>query len=133
MNFTAFEFTRLFAPGLPPAAARWSGRVKFDFTGGNNDPERVPLEGLIAAAESVLRREGRRLAIYGVDNGPQGYRPLRDFLVGKLKADAGITCTADGKAGTRSSGPPEPPTRRTGLRSSSPTHPATVRKVIRAR
>jgi 2-aminoadipate transaminase len=55
----------------------------------------VPLDGLIAAAESVLRREGRRLAIYGVDNGPQGYRPLRDFLAGKLKADAGITCTAD--------------------------------------
>ena len=95
MNFTAFDYPRLFAPGLPPPAARWSGRVKFDFTGGNNDPERVPLEGLIAAAESVLRREGRRLAIYGVDNGPQGYRPLRDFLVGKLRTDAGITCTAD--------------------------------------
>ena len=95
MNSAAFDYTPLFGPGLPPAAARWNGRVKFDFTGGNNDPERVPLEGLIAAAESVLRREGRRLAIYGVDNGPQGYRPLRDFLVGKLKADAGITCTAD--------------------------------------
>ena len=95
MTATPFDITPLLAPGLPHAAARWSGRVKFDFTGGNNDPDRVPLEGLIAAAESVLRREGRRLAIYGVDNGPQGYRPLRDFLVGKLKADAGITCTAD--------------------------------------
>ena len=95
MNSTAFDYAALFAPALPPAAARWSGRVKFDFTGGNNDPERVPVDGLIAAAESVLRREGRRLAIYGVDNGPQGYRPLRDFLAGKLKADAGITCTAD--------------------------------------
>jgi 2-aminoadipate transaminase len=95
MTFAPFDFTRLFAPGLPPAAARWNGRVKFDFTGGNNDPDRLPLEGLIAAAGSVLRREGRKLAIYGVDNGPQGYRPLRDFLVGKLKADAGITCTAD--------------------------------------
>jgi 2-aminoadipate transaminase len=88
------EITEL-APGLPPAAARWNGRVKFDFTGGNNDPDRLPLEGLIAAAEAVLRREGRKLAIYGVDNGPQGYRPLRDFLVGKLAADAGIACTAD--------------------------------------
>ncbi|MGQ0751966.1 MAG: aminotransferase-like domain-containing protein [Betaproteobacteria bacterium] len=95
MTFTAFDFAPLFAPGLPPAAARWNGRVKFDFTGGNNDPDRLPLDGLIAAAESVLRREGRRLAIYGIDNGPQGYRPLRDFLVGKLKADAGIGCTAD--------------------------------------
>jgi 2-aminoadipate transaminase len=95
MSFPAFDFTPLLAPGLPSAAMRWKGRVKFDFTGGNNDPDRLPLDGLIAAAESVLRREGRKLAIYGVDDGPQGYRRLREFLVGKLKADAGITCTAD--------------------------------------
>ena len=95
MSPSTFDITPLLAPGLPPAAARWSGRVKFDFTGGNNDPDRLPLEGLIAAAEAVLRREGRKLAIYGVDNGPQGYRPLRDFLAGKLGADAGIACDAD--------------------------------------
>ena len=84
-----------FAPGLPPPAVRWNGRVKFDFTGGNNDPDRVPVDGLIAAAESVLKREGRMLAIYGVNQGPQGYRPLREFLAGKLKAAAGIACAAD--------------------------------------
>jgi 2-aminoadipate transaminase len=84
-----------FAPGLPPPAVRWNGRVKFDFTGGNNDPDRVPVDGLIAAAESVLRREGRMLAIYGVNQGPQGYRPLREFLAGKLRAEAGIACSAD--------------------------------------
>jgi 2-aminoadipate transaminase len=28
-------------------------------------------------------------------SGPQGYRPLREFLTTKLKRDAGITCTAD--------------------------------------
>lgn len=95
MTATKFDYTPLLAPGLPPAVARWSGRVKFDFTGGNNDPDRLPLEGLIAAAEAVLRREGRKLAIYGVDNGPQGYRPLRDFLAGKLRVDAGIACGAD--------------------------------------
>jgi 2-aminoadipate transaminase len=27
--------------------------------------------------------------------GPQGYRPLREFLVTKLKRDAGIACSAD--------------------------------------
>jgi 2-aminoadipate transaminase len=95
MKVTTFDVTPLLAPGLPPATARWSGRVKFDFTGGNNDPDRVPLEGLIAATETVLRREGRKLAFYGVDHGPQGYRPLRDFLAGKLKADAGIACGPD--------------------------------------
>jgi 2-aminoadipate transaminase len=95
MTSASFDFAPFFRAGLPPPAAHWNGRVKFDFTGGNNDPDRFPLEGMIAAAETVLRREGRTLAIYGVDNGPQGYRPLREFLAGKLKADAGIACTAD--------------------------------------
>ena len=95
MSSTSFDFTPFFPAGLPPAAVRWNGRVKFDFTGGNNDSDRLPLDGLIAAAESVLRREGRTLSTYGLDSGPQGYRPLRDFLAGKLKTDAGINCTAD--------------------------------------
>ncbi len=95
MSSTPFDFAPLFPPGLPPAAARWTGRVKFDFTGGNNDPDRVPLEGLIAAANSVLKREGRTLATYGLNSGPQGYLPLREFLVTKLKTDAAIECSAD--------------------------------------
>lgn len=95
MNSAPFDFAPLFPAGLPPPAVRWAGRVKFDFTGGNNDPDGLPLEGLTAAAEAVLRREGRALATYGVNSGPQGYRPLREFLVTKLKADAGIACSAD--------------------------------------
>lgn len=95
MTSASFDFTALLPAGLPPPAARWTGRVKHDFTGGNNDPDRLPLEGLIAAADAVLKREGRTLATYGLNSGPQGYRALRDFLVTKLKADAGISCTAD--------------------------------------
>jgi 2-aminoadipate transaminase len=95
MGFAPFEFAPLLPKGLPPAAARWTGRVKFDFTGGNNDPDSLPLDGLIAAANAVMKREGRALSTYGLTSGPQGYRPLRDFLVGKLKADAGIACAAD--------------------------------------
>jgi len=90
-----FDFTPLLPAGLPPAAKRWTGRVKYDFTGGNNDPDALPLDGLIAAADAVLRREGRTLSTYGLNSGPQGYRALRDFLVGKLKRDAGIGCAAD--------------------------------------
>ena len=92
---TPFDFSPLLPPNLPPAAARWNGRVKFDFTGGNNDPDALPLDDLLAATDSVLRREGRTLATYGLNSGPQGYRALRDFLAVKLKRDAGIQCTAD--------------------------------------
>ena len=95
MSSASFDFAPLLPAGLPPPAARWTGRVKFDFTGGNNDADRLPLDGLIAAADAVLRREGRTLSTYGLDSGPQGYRPLREFLVAKLKADASIACTAD--------------------------------------
>ncbi len=95
MTTAPFDFTPLLPAGLPPAAARWNGRVKYDFTGGNNDPDALPLEGLIAAADAVLRREGRTLSTYGLNSGPQGYRALRDFVVGKLQRDAGIRCTAD--------------------------------------
>lgn len=95
MTTAPFDFTTLLPPSLPPPAARWTDRVKYDFTGGNNDPDALPLDGLIAAADAVLRREGRTLSTYRPNSGPQGYRALRDFLVGKLKRDAGIACSAD--------------------------------------
>jgi 2-aminoadipate transaminase len=91
----SFDFAPLLPAGLPPAAARWTGLAKYSFIGGNNDPDQVPLDGLIEAANAVLTREGKTLATYGLASGPQGYRPLREFLVGKLKRDAGIACTAD--------------------------------------
>jgi 2-aminoadipate transaminase len=95
MSTSPFDFTPLLPATLPPAAARWNGRVKFDFTGGNNDADSLPLEGLIAAMTSVLKREGRTLSTYGLDSGPQGYLRLREFLVAKLKADAGIVCATN--------------------------------------
>ncbi|MDH3713901.1 MAG: PLP-dependent aminotransferase family protein, partial [Gammaproteobacteria bacterium] len=50
---------------------------------------------LVAAVTDVLNREGRTLATYSLESGPQGYRPLREFLAGKLKHQAGIDCSAD--------------------------------------
>jgi len=95
MTTAAFDFAPLLPAGLPAPAAKWTGLPTYNFTGGNNDGEELPLDGLIAAANSVLAREGRTLATYGLASGPQGYRPLRAFLVEKLKRDAGITCTPD--------------------------------------
>src|SRR5476649_1629158 len=95
MPSTAFDFAPLLPAGLPAPAVKWTGLAKYSFIGGNNDPDQVPVEGLIDAVNAVLRREGKTLATYGLASGPQGYRPLREFLTGKLRRDAGITCTAD--------------------------------------
>jgi 2-aminoadipate transaminase len=90
-----FDFAPLLPAGLPAPAARWTGLARYSFIGGNNDPDQVPVEGLIDAVNAVLKREGRTLATYGLASGPQGYRPLRDFLTAKLKRDAGMDCVAD--------------------------------------
>ena len=91
----SFDFASLLPAGLPAPAAKWAGAARYNFIGGNNDGDQIPVDGLIAAAEAVLRREGRTLASYGLASGPQGYRPLREFLAGKLARDAGMSCSFD--------------------------------------
>src|SRR5689334_23777677 len=90
----ALDFTPLFAPGLPPAAAKWTGFAKYNFIGGHNDADQLPLETLIKVANDVLTRDGRTLATYGLSSGPLGYRPLREFLTHKPQRTAGIRCDA---------------------------------------
>jgi 2-aminoadipate transaminase len=88
-----FEFD--FAPDLPAPASKWNGFPKYNFIGGHNDAAHVPVDALIAAATSVLKREGSSLSTYGLNSGPLGYRPLREFLARKLKWHAGIVCQPD--------------------------------------
>ena len=95
MTSATFDLTPLLPAGLPAPAAKWTGLAKFSFVGGNNDPEQVPIAGLIDAATAVLGREGKTLATYGLASGPQGYLRLRQFLSAKLARDAGIACTTD--------------------------------------
>ena len=90
-----FDLAPLLAPGTPPPAVKWNGFPKYNFVGGHNDAKQVPVQALIDAATAVLKREGATLATYGLNSGPLGYRPLREFLSGKLKGHAAIDCTAD--------------------------------------
>ena len=90
-----FDFAPLLAPGTPAPAVKWNGFPKYNFIGGHNDAKNVPVDALIAAATAVLKREGATLATYGLNSGPLGYRPLREFLAGKLKGHAGIECSPD--------------------------------------
>ena len=75
-----FDYAELLRPDLPPPAVRWTGFPRYNFVGGHNDADSVPVEGLIAAANAVLGREGKTLSTYGLDSGPLGYRPLREFI-----------------------------------------------------
>ena len=90
-----FDYADLLRPDLPPAAARWTGFPAYNFVGGHNDADSVPVDGLVAAAAAVLKREGRTLSTYGLESGPLGYRPLREFIARKLARDAGIACSPD--------------------------------------
>jgi len=58
MPVASFDFSSLLPPGLPPAAAKWGGRARYNFIGGNNDPEQTPVDGLVAAATAVLLGDG---------------------------------------------------------------------------
>lgn len=89
------DYSNLFRADLPPAAARWNGFPKYNFVGGHNDADSVPVDDLVAAATKVLKREGRSLATYGMNSGPLGYRPLREYIARKLGRDAGIACSAE--------------------------------------
>lgn len=84
------DFSKLYSDGLPDPAPRWAPFPKYYFVGGNNDPEQIPVEGLIDAAASVLRRDGQKLAIYNLGLGPQGYPGLRQFVADKSKRHRGI-------------------------------------------
>ena len=94
-----FDFAPLLAPGTPAPAVKWNGFPKYNFIGGHNDAKNVPVDALIDAATAVLKREGATLATYGLNSGPLGYRPLREFLADKLKEPLGSTVIVENKAG----------------------------------
>ena len=89
------DYDALLAPDLPPPAPRWSGFPPYNFVGGNVDAESMPIEDMIAATASTLRREGTTLATYGLESGPLGYRPLREFVADKLMKRSRVAVSPD--------------------------------------
>lgn len=90
-----FDLTSRFAAGLPDPSPRFPGYPDYNFVGGHNDPEHIPVEGLIEAAASVLRREGSKLAMYNLGQGPQGFVDLREFVADKLNRNRGMDISRD--------------------------------------
>jgi 2-aminoadipate transaminase len=101
---TTIDYSKLYSDGLPEPSPRWAPFPKYYFVGGNNDPEQIPIEGLVGAAASVLRREGHKLAIYNLGLGPQGYPGLREFVANKAKRHRGIDAPIDDVMITTGSG-----------------------------
>lgn len=95
MSASMIDYSKLFSTDLPAPAPRWAPFPKYYFIGGNNDPEQIPVEGLIDAAASVLRRDGAKLAIYNLGLGPQGYPGLRQFVADKCERQRGIRAPID--------------------------------------
>ena len=44
MSARPVDISQSFAPGLPAAAPKYTGFPKYNFVGGHNDPEHVPVE-----------------------------------------------------------------------------------------
>lgn len=99
-----FDFQARFAAGLPATQPKWTGFPKYNFIGGHNDPESIPVEGLIEATARVLRRRGQTIATYNQDCGPLGDIEMREFLANKLAKYRGMSTTPDDVLVTSGSG-----------------------------
>ena len=104
MTSAGFAYPNLFGKKVPPPAPRWGGNAEYNFIGGHNDRSLVPVEELIKATATVLRRDGADLALYSMGHGPQGYPRLRQFVANKLSRWRGIKGNADDVLITSGSG-----------------------------
>lgn len=95
MTPPGLDYANLFAKDLPAAAGRWAGFAPYNFIGGNNNPDTIPIEALVESSARVLRQEGRHLATYNLNSGPLGYIGLREFMVEKMGHYRGIQATPD--------------------------------------
>ena len=95
MTDAGFAYADRFAPGLPDPSPRFAGFARYNFIGGHNDATQIPTAALGEAAVAVLARDGQKLAMYNLGEGPQGYPALRDFVADKLTRHRGMRVTRD--------------------------------------
>lgn len=88
-----FDIKNFLHPGALESTFEWSGYPKYNFIGGHNAAESIPVAELKKSIDKVLNREGKDLAKYGLESGPQGYVPLRSFITKQLSTRASISCS----------------------------------------
>ena len=77
-----------------PAAEKWYNFPIYNFVGGHNDENFVPIEKLQDVSKKVLSKYGKTLGKYN-NYGPLGFLPLRKSISKNLKKSAGIICDED--------------------------------------
>lgn len=91
----AFEFGSLLSAAATTKAGRFAGYPAYHFVGGNIDEPTVPVEALADAVRKVIRGQGHDMAKYGMNSGPQGHLPLREFICDCLKRRTGMAVTPE--------------------------------------
>jgi 2-aminoadipate transaminase len=89
-----FSFEGLYSKHAPEGRPRAGSvkRGKYDFAVAYPDPKSIPFDGLVDGLQQALSEEGEDLAMYAH---PQGYRPLREFVAGKLARERDIHVSPD--------------------------------------
>ena len=89
-----FSFEGLYSRHAPEGRPRAGSvkRGKYDFAVAYPDPKSIPFDGLVDGLQQALAEEGEDLALYAHS---QGYRPLREFVAGKLAGERDIHVSPD--------------------------------------
>ncbi len=90
-----FEFDALLSTVAKGEAKPFTGLPPYHFVGGNIDEATVPSKALAQAIGDVIRDQGHAMGKYGMNSGPQGHLPLREFISDNLKRRAGMSVTPD--------------------------------------
>ena len=91
----SYKIQDFFSKNLPLPSQKYSGFVKHNFVGGHNSEDNIPINKLAESASRVINKEGKNLALYGHNSGPQGNISLRNYLASYLKSHVGMNISED--------------------------------------